>query len=465
MNLPLVFDIALGLAFIYLSLSLLASEVQELIATLLQWRAEHLKKSIEILITGDSDDSSEGIRFTDALYDKPLLKALNQEAKGPFATFFRAISHRIGQTYRWITRTRNTFGFKKSGPSYIPSATFATVLLEDLNIKEITHEKSCGVLQKSVDDKLNRVRVFLDILREQKNEPLLAEEFEDLRYRINILQVDFAHRQLSFSSAMDGLIAQVGQFLDNTQAVLAYDEEYKITLNQQLPYLKQAIAARPLEPKLSDVVQSIIENNPAIPPQLRRNLMSLAQEAQTQAIELANEIAQFERSVANWFDRAMERSTGVYKRNAKGIAFILGVLIAIVSNTDTLYVLTRLSHDSVLRSTIVEAADQLTIEPKGNTLTETAPSSPNIEESLATKQLGEVKDAVQVALEDIPLPLGWTPQVLAQQKEQSLDWHFPMLRRIIGWLVTGLALSMGAHFWYSLIGKIINVRNTGASKP
>ena len=465
MNLPLVFDIALGLAFIYLILSLLASEIQELLTTLLQWRAEHLKKSIEILITGDSEDSEEGIKFTDDLYNTPLLKALNQEAKGPFAKFFRAISHRIGDTYRWITRTRNTFGRQKSGPSYIPSETFATVLLEDLNIKEMTHRKSCDVFQQSLGEKIERVRIFLEILRDQKDEPLLAGEFEDLRYRLNTLNTDFSNRQLSFTAAMDSLIAQVSQFLEVTQAVLTEDADYRLTIQQQLPYLQQAIAARPLEPTIADVVQSTIENNPAIPLQLKRNLISLAQEAQTQATELVSEVVEFERSLSNWFDRAMARSSGVYKRNAKGIAFVLGFIIAIASNTDTLYVLTRLSQDSVLRSTIVGAADQLVIEQ--GPLEESSVSNEDAsgdDPSVAAAQLSEVKEAVEIALDDLPLPLGWTPKIVEAQKEQASDWQFPILRRIIGWLVTGIALSMGASFWYNLLGKIIRVRNTGNSK-
>lgn len=464
MNLPLVFDIALGLTFIYLILSLLASEIQELIATLLQWRAEHLKKAIEILISGDSEDSERGIQFTDELYNTPLLKALNQEAKGPFAKFFRVISQRIGETYRWITRTRNTFGRQKSGPSYIPSSTFATVLLEDLKIKERTHDRSCDVLQKSVEDKLDRVRIFLDTLRDQKQEPLLAGEFEDLRYRLNMLQTDFAHHQLSFSDAMNGLVKQISEFLNITQTVLGEDALCGPLIQQQLPYLQQAIAARPLEPTIADVITSIIEDNSdKIPPQLKRNLISLAQEAQTQATELTGEIRQFEQSLANWFDRAMDRSSGVYKRNAKGIAFLLGFIIAIASNTDTLYVLTRLSQDSILRSTIVESADQLVTEQ--GTLAAVAASSEAGGDDFsidATAQLGEVKDAVQLALEDLPLPLGWTPKIVEQQKNQASDWHFPILRRIIGWLVTGIALSMGASFWYNLIGRIIRVRNTGS---
>lgn len=58
MNLPAMFDLVLGLIFIYLIFSLLASEIQELIATLLQWRAAHLKKSVEIFLAGDVTSQS-----------------------------------------------------------------------------------------------------------------------------------------------------------------------------------------------------------------------------------------------------------------------------------------------------------------------------------------------------------------------------------------------------------------------
>lgn len=47
---PAFFDILIGLTFIYLILSLLASEIQELIAAFLQFRAKHLKKSIYIML-------------------------------------------------------------------------------------------------------------------------------------------------------------------------------------------------------------------------------------------------------------------------------------------------------------------------------------------------------------------------------------------------------------------------------
>jgi hypothetical protein len=41
MYLPYILDVTMGLIFIYLVLSLLASEIQELMATVLKWRAVH----------------------------------------------------------------------------------------------------------------------------------------------------------------------------------------------------------------------------------------------------------------------------------------------------------------------------------------------------------------------------------------------------------------------------------------
>ena len=44
-SLPAFLEIAIALVFIYLILSLLASEIQELFAGFRQWRAKHLKES------------------------------------------------------------------------------------------------------------------------------------------------------------------------------------------------------------------------------------------------------------------------------------------------------------------------------------------------------------------------------------------------------------------------------------
>ncbi|MEO0352647.1 MAG: hypothetical protein AAF282_21605, partial [Cyanobacteria bacterium P01_A01_bin.15] len=72
MGLPIVLDVAIGLIFVYMALGLIASEVQEIISTLLQWRAEHLKYSIEQLLAGgQSDDARAARKLADQLYNSP----------------------------------------------------------------------------------------------------------------------------------------------------------------------------------------------------------------------------------------------------------------------------------------------------------------------------------------------------------------------------------------------------------
>ncbi|MDX2214456.1 MAG: hypothetical protein SFY66_14290, partial [Oculatellaceae cyanobacterium bins.114] len=158
MNLPLVFDIATGIIFIYLILSLLTSEIQEILATLLQWRAEHLKKSVEILLTNNISDEPNAYRFADDLYSSSTIQSLNQEAKGPFARLFRTLGHRVGDAYRTVSGNRNVFGRERSGPSYIPADSFSTALLQKLNVETVSYRVSELTLQKFIDDKMEQLQ-------------------------------------------------------------------------------------------------------------------------------------------------------------------------------------------------------------------------------------------------------------------------------------------------------------------
>ena len=70
---PIV-DVAMGLVFFYVTLSLVCSSIQEIIASLLGLRSRNLKKGIENLI---------GSEYADAMYDHPLIKGLRKPKKLP----------------------------------------------------------------------------------------------------------------------------------------------------------------------------------------------------------------------------------------------------------------------------------------------------------------------------------------------------------------------------------------------
>lgn len=70
---PIV-DVAMGLVFFYVTLSLVCSSIQEIISSLLGLRSRNLRKGIRNLI---------GNEYAEAMYDHPLIKGLRKPKKLP----------------------------------------------------------------------------------------------------------------------------------------------------------------------------------------------------------------------------------------------------------------------------------------------------------------------------------------------------------------------------------------------
>jgi hypothetical protein len=485
MNLPIVLDIALGLVFIFFVLSLLASEIQELIGTLLQWRAEHLKRSIEVLFSGDERNTEKLSQdLADALYNSPWIRSLNQEAKGRIARSFRLITHGLGKLYRVLTGTRNVFGQgKTSGPSYIPAEAFANSLLERMQL---------GNLWQVLADE--RIKTFAteeillpvnDILNDLKastgNEFLLNAEWQRLERSITAILEDFRQGQVKLPATLERLVDKLDEFGQMARDVLPDNHHLTETFLRRLSYIKQGIASTATEraallSKLYPNMEELLDifedgsitreelsrlaqrgSKPAqellnrlgettITPALRASLLAIARKVKATEESVYSDVQQFGREIEKWFDRSMERATGVYKRNAKAVALMIGIATAISVNADAFHISSRLVKDPVLRNSITQAAEQLNTTTSGDLATD----------------LDAVQAAVDEALQDIPFPLGYNQEVINQQKAAEEDWPVDWLpRRFLGWLVSGFAISMGSGFWFELLKKIVNVRNSG----
>lgn len=489
MNLPVVLDIIIGLIFIYLTLSLLASEFQELIATVLQWRAEHLKKSIEVLIAGGSDTIQDAADFqrvrnlANLLYDNPVIRDLNQEAKGPVSELFREITHQCGALYRKITRTHNVFGSRSTGPSYIPSESFATSFLETLQLAPLIHEVSSARLDRFKDQQLADIKLIVASLNlDETTQPILDQEFLWLEKEFNKVVNDFKiNPNLSLTNSLDRMVDKLDIYLQESQVYLPESELAGREFQRQLRFLKANLESpleRPvllaeLRPSLSnlldavrktrktqEIVDQILElkeDSPiykeikgsidAMPESLRESLYVLARRAERDVAIIEQDVAQFQREVEVWFDRSMDRASGVYKRNARGIALLIGIAIAVVANADTLYIVGSLSTDSLMRATANRYAEAIVSR---NTL----PTPDNF---------GQLQAEINQAFSQLSLPIGWNAENLRKQDLDGREWP-PFLKRILGWSLSGVAISMGAAFWFDLLSKILEVRNTG-KKP
>jgi hypothetical protein len=498
MNLPLVIDIALGLVFIYLILSLLTSEIQELVAIVLQWRAEHLKKSILNLLEDESLDRSIYSRFTNRLYDSPLIQALNQEAKGLFALFFRTIIRSLILVFQTWTNTKSILGKQQSAPSYIPAETFATALIQQTHLEELIQRIGTATARQLTQERVNQFKGIIDELavllqREGADQivTFLDSEYQNLRQSLRSTLEDVMSGRTGLSECLDQVADQFIVSIDQIASFAGERPSCETILRTRLSYLKQTIMHRQLDPTVTEILrlvfraeQSGIQPSPwlkkiveklqqdepdlfaplaRLPSRLQDNLLSLANKARLKTQSLEAELRQLEKEIAVWFDHSMERASGVYRRNAKGVGILIGFLVAIAINADTLYMVSRLSKDTLLRSAITQTANDIIAIDRPTTSAASPVPNANNSQATATTDLQAVKQAMNTVLDELPLPLGWDPVNVQQQQQEGRGW-LPGLRPLIGWLVTGIALSMGASFWYDLLSKFIRVRGTG-DKP
>ncbi|UKO98814.1 hypothetical protein [Nostoc sp. UHCC 0870] len=517
MTLPFILDVTIGLVFIYLILSLLAAEIQELITTVLQWRAVHLKKSIEILIAGDVSQSEEDsiIELVNDLYNHPLIKSVNQEAKG-FLTilprkliwFLSTLPIKLSLSGR--KRDISIFGYAKneqgetkgkkhSAPSYIPGDTFATTLMETLGIPKLVQKLTESRLMNFSYQQLHDVQSILIKLGEQlynaDNEVLkfldnIEQDFrQKLEYEFKIIIADYQKEKTDLITSMNRMARSLDRFIEifaldmpDNQLIYKALQRLKVLRKDSFADIEQTICLQGLKPNINEVVQLInvgseiqqefinefkdkdseayqtfkslcqkLENfSKQLPPCVVDNMATLAKRAQLKAKTTEEGVNILRQEIAETFDNSMERASGVYRRNAKGVALLIGFSIAVIANADTFHIVSILSKDATIRTAIVSNAGQVVQTNSVN----------------SPEEIKLLREQTNNLLEEIILPIGWNKMNLEQQMGLTSDKKNPLLinsylTMFCGWLVSGVAISMGAPFWFELIGRVVNVRNSG----
>jgi hypothetical protein len=128
-----ILDVAIGIAFVYLFLSLICSVVNEGIASIFSLRAKNLVRGIDSLFS--ESKIADGRRFVEAIYAHGLIRGLYKNpAKVDDATVAKAASaadpHTIDLTLRLPSVFTLVEQWSPNLPAYIPSPTFATALID-----------------------------------------------------------------------------------------------------------------------------------------------------------------------------------------------------------------------------------------------------------------------------------------------------------------------------------------------
>jgi len=184
-----------------------------------------------------------------------------------------------------------------------------------------------------------------------------------------------------------------------------------------------AVMGARTEKQLAASTQELITSLPDGP--IKRALSHLWNEANADA-------DRFEKAAKHWFDSAMDRVSGWYKRWSQKILWGIGLIVAVVLNIDALHIGQVLWHDPTIRQVLADQGSQA------------AHGTSRLNLNQATE-----------AAKNLPLPIGWS-----EAYAKSLDatgW----LREVAGILTTAAAVTLGAPFWFDALGKLANLRNSG----
>jgi hypothetical protein len=379
-------NVVIGLVFIYLLYSLLATIIQELIATNLGMRGKILKKGISRML----DDGTAGKFLSQVFYEHPLIKYL-AEKENP-----------------------------RSKPSYLSAQNFS--------------------------------KVFTDLLRGENVQP-----GQDLRVLIQ-------------------------QALDKGETQWVN----KIGINgETLSYLRSIWA------------------------------------------DSQGDVEKFKALLEQWFDDTMARASGWYKKQIQMILFLIGLIIAVVFNVDTISITKKLSTDPKLAAQLadnaaaymethkdlgtqlrsnqeklmsrLDAASKSPAVAKADTgaandtrqVTAAKTDSVRAQDSLSryyadmkiehetdsisnymVKQSNTLIDSANAMINseiknvNQLLGLGWSchcPDKGCCKPTICIAENFHWWS-LIGWLVTALAISLGAPFWFDLLNKLVKMRGAGKAE-
>jgi hypothetical protein len=212
------------------------------------------------------------------------------------------------------------------------------------------------------------------------------------------------------------------------------------------------------------------------------------------------------KGIENWYDNAMDRAAGWYKRRTQGRLLWMGLLVAVIANVNSVTIADYLAHAPEARKAVVQIATDASAHAPGwltagkaadaGVSAATPPAAADPMGTVADNSTdGNVTDGNSVAapaaaapaanppaasaaptpaayyhdysdqLEKIGLPIGWSDaskkQTLAGfQHTGWARWLLAAFLLAAGYLTTALAIMLGAPFWFDLLGRLIVIRST-----
>jgi hypothetical protein len=243
------------------------------------------------------------------------------------------------------------------------------------------------------------------------------------------------------------------------------------------PALKSAIYNHPLIRSLANAAGSAPSYIPpgkfalALLDVVERTTPNASFQSAIAAVRKDSSALDDQQKIGMWFEDSMDRVSGWYKRGAQARALLLAILVTLLLNADTLKIVQMLRTNPSMTAALVEKA-KVRLN-KGRPDEDALPmvkyekaDSPNQSSPIILPDNDVITADEQKALGEFT---GWGNDLFPAWKKQNenlgkglTDWVIFLLNnRLLGWIITALAVSIGAPFWFDTLNRFMNIRNAG----
>lgn len=435
-----ILDVAAGLVFVLLLLSLLCTIVNEWIAHATRLRARTLRQGIEVLL-----DDVKFKRVTEGVYGHPLIAGLKHGERDP---------------------------------SYIPGTLFAKAFLAETERKlaAIGNDLSPGSFFGNIERIFEKYeQLKMEIYRKGQ---ICAQRVEEAGQVLE--QLRQRERALRKSGATSGEVGTAEAQLNTGEnhAKNAQREQddyirdylgYTGTMNQKLAQLE---AEQHCYRHIAEVLNSFVAENASV--------------------------ADLERHLARWYDQAMIRVSGRYRKKLLAITLAVAAAVALLFNADTIGMARTIWLDGEIRDVIRRSADTTAARCSLSEIRAGDRPACSIEELILTMEarrrlpLGWYADAMPLSrgacpegdplrrardearriADDAGRPLEERTEAdvrLKRAEAQLATACAPRVMSYLFWLL-GIALSvvvlsLGAIFWFDVLKRFVAMRISGNPPP
>ena len=432
------FDVAIGLIFIFLLYSLLATTINEFVAMLLAYRHRMLEKGIEQMLDGKN--------YSYYWWDKAL------------------------NIIRWIC---GRVGIK---------AHFKNNLLPQTHL---------SLRQFLTNQKINDTDVHALI------KPQTYVKRAKLNKKAALFASNVINHPLYRRKSEQSLLYKKPAYLSST----AFSDIL-------MDILGGSKSSTTTDPITIDDVKNFVDSKLTGNPDLKSILNLYIQQAE-------GSVQKFKRLLENWYDDTMERVSGWYKRQVTKVLFLIGLVLSVMFNVSTIAIVGKLSADKPARQALVSNASDFVKShyvDSGRHVANKEPAAPPADASDFNQVKGKLKEIDSLYRESIEqsdtlMGFGWGDYGYNKDsirlKKDSLEyvkdsieykalidkdktyqskkpvlaaylkpdiWYragyilsqtFTIPRNWMGFLITALAICLGAPFWFDLLNRFVNIRGGG----